>query len=652
MKKKMKKILFIFTANQYNVVNEMVWRIADYLEQQCRYTVGRCRLEEYEAVAGEWDLFFSAQAIEFSRLKKADGKIHITWLVDHPRYLLERFIHYPELDKVYIGCVDRTHAEYLRDYYSLQHVFFAPHFAWKAGRIIPFKERKYDVFFPASYLNFKQVADRYRGLEGALKIIVDKTISFLSEHREYPLEKGFEQVLLQFGEKDYKELTKSCMELAGEYVDFYLRILIREQVVRAFLQEGITLSVCGRNWDKMPLSEKEKPYLQIIGEELPYTEVIEKMADSKVVLNVMPWFKDGSHERVMMGAMNGAAVFTDNSEYISEIFRNDGVLFYDSGKPEQAAVEIKELLGQAGRLPLTAEQGRAVAEEKGTVENWGNCLSQIISGQKGGYVSIILPTYNRSAKLGKAIESVLNQTYPYFELLIIDDGSTDDTGQVVKEYADERIRYYKLSGNGGAAKARNYGMSLAQYDYIAFEDSDDLWHSDKLEKQMQVIREADETVGMVYHSYRFYEEKQVGAVVPEEDIPRENMSGDIYGVLLKDNMVGMPTMLIKKECLQTVGELDENLKCLEDYDFALRIAKQYHVLFLDEILLDAEYSGMGVSGNIYQFLVASCMILQKYKKDYLETGNFNHRLESILHDAALLGIQEEIVGLLEKLLQL
>ena len=111
-------------------------------------------------------------------------------------------------------------------------------------------------------------------------------------------------------------------------------------------------------------------------------------------------------------------------------------------------------------------------------------------------------------------------------------------------------------------------------------------------------------------------------------------------------------MLLKKECVKTVGGMDESLRCLEDYDFALRIAKEYKAVFLDEIYLDAEYSVSGVSGgDTGQYLVASCLLLAKYKADYLATDTFNHRVEIILRDAEKLEITETVVNLLEKVLQ-
>jgi len=160
-------------------------------------------------------------------------------------------------------------------------------------------------------------------------------------------------------------------------------------------------------------------------------------------------------------------------------------------------------------------------------------------------VSIVLPTYNRAGKVGKAVESVLAQTYPYFELIVVDDGSTDDTEQIIRSYHDDRIVYYKMQQNGGQSKARNCGMQMAQYDYIAFEDSDDLWRARKLEKQMKQIL-SDKNAGFCYHKLRYDMGAGQSITLPDERIASEKKSGDIYAQLLWDNMIGMPTLLVKK----------------------------------------------------------------------------------------------------------
>lgn len=265
-------------------------------------------------------------------------------------------------------------------------------------------------------------------------------------------------------------------------------------------------------------------------------------------------------------------------------------------------------------------------------------------------VSIILPTYNRAYILKKTLESILEQTYSCFELILVDDGSTDDTRQLVESYGDARICYYNPGSNQGAAAARNYGIARAACDYIAFADSDDIWHRDKLEKQLRVLRKTGPDTGFIYHKIAYDLGEGRYAILPSEDLPAEKKSGDIYAQLLYDNLVPCPSILAKRECIKQAGEFDTELKALEDYDFALKMAVNYQAVFLDEILLEASYSTSGVSGNAVNYLLASCKLVQKYRKDYLKTDTFNHRIEVILRDSQAIGMQEQFVGLLERML--
>lgn len=266
-------------------------------------------------------------------------------------------------------------------------------------------------------------------------------------------------------------------------------------------------------------------------------------------------------------------------------------------------------------------------------------------------VSIILPTYNRAHLLGKTLESILGQTYPFFELILVDDGSTDDTRHLVEKFGDRRIRYYNPGINQGAAAARNYGMAQADCDYIAFADSDDIWHRDKLEKQMDVLKRTDITTGFVYHKIAYDLGEGRCAVLPSEELPPEKKSGNIYAQLLYDNLVPCPSILVKRQCLEQAGEFDTELKALEDYDFALKMAAGYQAVFLDEILLEASYSTTGVSGNAINYLLASCRMVQKYRDDYLRTDTLNHRIEVILRDSEAIGMQEQFVSLLERMIK-
>ena len=106
-------------------------------------------------------------------------------------------------------------------------------------------------------------------------------------------------------------------------------------------------------------------------------------------------------------------------------------------------------------------------------------------GQK--IISVIIPTYNRKDKLMKCIESVLGQSYRNIEVLVVDDASTDGTEELFREFWDSRLRYLRYSTNQGACYARNYGAERAKGELLAYQDSDDVWHRDKLEKQYELL---------------------------------------------------------------------------------------------------------------------------------------------------------------------
>lgn len=116
-------------------------------------------------------------------------------------------------------------------------------------------------------------------------------------------------------------------------------------------------------------------------------------------------------------------------------------------------------------------------------------------------VSIIIPTYNRSQLIARAVKSVLNQTYQNFELIIIDDGSTDNTRELVTSFNDERIRYIRHEENKGEAAARNTGLKAARCDYIAYQDSDDEWLPEKLARQIELLQDASPEVGVIYTGF-------------------------------------------------------------------------------------------------------------------------------------------------------
>ena len=198
-------------------------------------------------------------------------------------------------------------------------------------------------------------------------------------------------------------------------------------------------------------------------------------------------------------------------------------------------------------------------------------------------VSVVIPTYNRAYILKRAIDSVLNQTETNLELIVVDDGSTDNTKEVVESYSDVRVRYIHGGENSGPGRARNIGAQKAQGDFVAFHDSDDEWMPEKLEKQL-VVYEANPEAGMIYCSFiKYFPDKEV--YFPPKDMPVEMKHGDVFGTLLFRPLIGTPMMFIPKSVWDEMGGFNENLRCFEDWELGMRIAKKYSILLIDEPLV-------------------------------------------------------------------
>jgi glycosyltransferase involved in cell wall biosynthesis len=229
-------------------------------------------------------------------------------------------------------------------------------------------------------------------------------------------------------------------------------------------------------------------------------------------------------------------------------------------------------------------------------------------------VSVIIPTFNRAYCVGKAIESARAQTHRNTEILVLDDGSTDGTGDFIEQsYAhDPRVRYF-FHENRGVTATRNLGITLCRGDFVALLDSDDTWSPWKLDVQLACLRQRPE-LGMVwtdmqavgpggavlsesylqtmYHAYRWFSRDELfprsfplAEIAPAlapivED--RRLYTGEIFSQMIMGNLVHTSTVLVRRERLEKVGGFNEELRIAgEDYDFHLRTCKEGPVGFLD-----------------------------------------------------------------------
>jgi glycosyltransferase involved in cell wall biosynthesis len=196
-------------------------------------------------------------------------------------------------------------------------------------------------------------------------------------------------------------------------------------------------------------------------------------------------------------------------------------------------------------------------------------------------ISVIIPCCNRAVFIGRAIRSVLDQTLACAELLVVDDGSTDNSREIVRQMAGQsRIAIRLLvQENRGVSAARNRGIHAAQHDILAFLDSDDNWHKSKLEQQLTAMsREPDYLISHTRELW-FRNGKQVNQ--KKKHAPPH---GDIFLRSLGMCVVGMSTVMVRRQLFDRYGLFDEDLLCCEDYDLWLRVSKQEHFLLVDEPL--------------------------------------------------------------------
>jgi len=205
-------------------------------------------------------------------------------------------------------------------------------------------------------------------------------------------------------------------------------------------------------------------------------------------------------------------------------------------------------------------------------------------------VSVIIPAYNKGVLLLEAVDSVLAQTYPDLEVIVVDDGSTEDIESMLKKYPSDKVRYAPIPHSGHPSVVRNTGLSLARGSLIAFLDSDDRWAPEKLAEQVQVLRD-NPNIGLVSSDAYIIEHEKVVPGLSFLDIYSgirfgEAMSGDLWEELLFDNFIVTSTVLLRRSLIARAGlfSTSEKQRISQDYDLWLRIAAVSDIYYLPKNL--------------------------------------------------------------------
>lgn len=232
------------------------------------------------------------------------------------------------------------------------------------------------------------------------------------------------------------------------------------------------------------------------------------------------------------------------------------------------------------------------------------------------WISVITTTYNCASYIYEAIHSVLNQTFPDFEFVIIDDGSEDDTESTVKCFKDERIHYYKIS-HAGRSKALNYGLKVCNYDWIAIIDADDIWHPNKLEKQVRLIGSERD---VIFTNSLFFKRKAIKFSV---ECPKSKEG--LMKILQLHGHMNNSSILYNRNLIKSVGGYDESFSNTEDYDLISRIIPKANYKYVDDYLVYSKLRANSVSSVSKEMTKKNIqMIHKKY---------FSNKVNGILDEA-------------------
>ena len=225
-------------------------------------------------------------------------------------------------------------------------------------------------------------------------------------------------------------------------------------------------------------------------------------------------------------------------------------------------------------------------------------------------ISVIIPTYNREKLIKRSIESVLNQTYQDIEIIIVDDASTDNTKKEIDKINDNRIKYYKLKKNQGACHARNYGIKKASGKYIAFQDSDDVFEKEKLEKQLSNLKKNNSDLDFCKISINC---DDIQVIVPSEKQEKQIYNNKILDELCNGNFISTQAILVKKDCIKKYL-FDEKMPRLQDFDLLFRMTPHIKISYTNEILVNLYTQNDSIGKSDEKLKNAIILILKKKYK--------------------------------------
>jgi glycosyltransferase involved in cell wall biosynthesis len=242
------------------------------------------------------------------------------------------------------------------------------------------------------------------------------------------------------------------------------------------------------------------------------------------------------------------------------------------------------------------------------------------------FFTVVIPTHNRSQLLKQALQSVIDQSFSDFEILVIDDHSSDNTKQIVKEFKDSRITYILNDRGTGGAGTRNCGIFRARGLWTAFLDDDDLWSPEKLEVQYKKINEINDSIGLIYSGFSFRSSRKRW----NGHIVEPKRQGRMLDDLLYDNYIGtLTTVLIRTHILKALGGFDERFFAHQDIDLFVRVAAVSNIAFVSHCLATVLLTSNNRISDDFKKKLQGCYLFWEKHSDLINRSpKLKHRAAS------------------------
>lgn len=376
-----KKMLIIKGNGQYFVLNEFIDELIAAFRE-----LGIC-VEEY-VLGGEsyfannkycsyseYDMIFAFNAVALEGIVseniKNDNTLIWSFLVDHPYHHTERLL--SRGNNHYVSCVDRNHVKFIKRYFpNINDTGFIAHGASipkREGKLL--KERKYKVVFLGSYGSINE-EDKINTFSKNIKSIVENTVQILLYSNNQTLEKVLKNELIAknivLSDIEFMKLMKEL-----SFIDEYIRKRRRKMLVDILVKYGVEIDIFGNGWENY---EKYDSECVKIHAAVDYQDAIRVMSDAQIVLNNLPLFMDGSHERVFTAMLCGAVCFSDRSKYFEEIFiEGESICYYDFRNLTELVKKLNNCLSDLSYMEKVAMKGKRIVLERHT---WKDRAKEII----------------------------------------------------------------------------------------------------------------------------------------------------------------------------------------------------------------------------------------------------------------------------------